>query len=186
MKKTLIISMAVCALSAFVGRAYAQDQPAYVGNKQCKNCHNKTQDGEQWNKWKASKHATAFESLATPEAKAVADKAKVDKPAAEEPRCLKCHVTASDEKTGVPAPPLTKADGVQCESCHGPASLHIADVKKARGGDKTVNVTAHIKAKPGEASCKECHNDKSPTWKGTFDFKSMSAKIAHGIPPKKK
>ncbi len=196
MKKTLVVMVAVCAVLAFVGGAYAQEA-TYIGNKQCKICHSKAEEGEQWTKWKASPHAKALEALATPEAKALADKAKLDKPAAEAPQCLKCHVTAFDEKTGAPTAPLLKEDGVQCEMCHGPASLHVADGKKFKSGDKTVNMAAHIKPTPDEAVCKGCHNEQSATWKADrytlegggkagFDFKQAAAKLAHPNPTKKK
>jgi len=184
MKKTLVVTVMVCAALAFVGAAYAQDA-TYVGNKQCKICHNKADEGEQWNKWKASKHAKALETLSAPEAKAAADKMKVAKPAAEAPECLKCHVTAFDEKTGAAPATIAKEDGVQCESCHGPASLHVADGKKFKSGDKTIVMSAHIKRGADEAICKTCHNEGSPTWKG-FDFKQASATIAHPNPAKKK
>jgi hypothetical protein len=32
-----------------------------------------------------------------------------------------------------------------------------------------------------EASCKTCHNEKSPTYKA-FDFKTMYSKIKHNVP----
>lgn len=174
-----------------VGSAFAQDA-AYVGNSQCKICHSKKEDGEAWPKWKAEKHSSAFTDLSSDAAKAAAQKAGVTKPPAEAPECLKCHVTGYDAAKGATDAKLKMEDGVQCESCHGPASLHTADGKKFKSGDKSVDMKAHIK-RPDEAVCAQCHNDKNPTWnperyttadgkKTGFDFKQASEKIAHKKP----
>ncbi len=179
-----VVLMAAVVLSvalAFALSAYAEDA-TYVGNSQCKICHNKKDEGEPWAKWKASKHATAFATLSTDAAKEAATKKGVTKPAAEAPECLKCHVTGYDAAKGVPEK-IMKEDGIQCESCHGPASLHIAAAKKFKSGDKSANPSAAIK-KGDEATCKTCHNSESPTAKA-FDFKAASETIAHKNPNKK-
>lgn len=171
--------------------AFAQDA-TYVGNSQCKICHNKKDEGEQWNKWKAEKHAKAFELLSSEESKAVAAKMGLAKPAAESPECLRCHVTAYDAATQKCADKIKLEDGVQCESCHGPSSLHIAEGKKFKSGDKTAD-PKKLAVHPDEAVCKTCHNEESPTWKadrytladGTtagFDFKQAWEKIQHMKP----
>lgn len=173
--------------------AFAQES-TYVGNSQCKICHNKKDEGEQWNKWKAELHAKAFELLSTPESEAVAKKLGLSKPAAESPECLRCHVTSYDAATQKVAEKIKMEDGVQCESCHGPSSLHIAEGKKFKSGDKTAD-PKKLAVHPDEAACKKCHNEESPTWKadrykledGTptgFDFKQAWAKIEHKKPAK--
>jgi hypothetical protein len=60
-----------------VSSAFAQEA-TYVGNSQCKVCHNKKEEGEQWTKWKASKHAQAFATLSSDAAKAGAQKKGVN------------------------------------------------------------------------------------------------------------
>jgi hypothetical protein len=35
---------------------------------------------------------------------------------------------------------------------------------------------------PADQSCTLCHNDTSPTWKGSFDKEAMVKKIAHPDP----
>ena len=185
-KKTryLVLALAIGVTFALVGSAFAQEA-TYVGNGQCKICHNKKEEGEQWTKWKAMLHAKAFETLSTDAAKAAAQKKGVAKPPAEAPECLKCHVTAFDAAKGAAPEKIVKEDGIQCESCHGPASLHTADGKKFKSGDKTVVMSAHIVGKPDESVCKKCHNEESPTAKA-LDFKASSEKIAHSNPLKKK
>lgn len=186
-----------CALIGFLSNvAVAQD---YIGHDQCKVCHNKKAEGEQWNKWKTMEHAKSIELLKSDAAKQVADKIGLKTPPAESPECLKCHVTAYDaEKKAAPAK-IKIEDGVQCESCHGPASEHQKDGKlilfqkdKAAGIDPKAHVT-----RPDEAVCVKCHNDTSPTWKADrytledgkkvgFDYKQAAAKITHPNPTKKK
>jgi len=176
---------------AFMGSlAYAQEAE-YVGNAQCKMCHNKKDEGEIWTKWNDGPHAKAFEKLGTPEAKAAAEKAGVTGSPQDAPECLSCHVTAFSKDKPLPAK-ITKENGVQCESCHGPASLHVQDGKaKMMKKDDTVDMAAHIK-KGDEATCRTCHNEKSPTWnperyttkdgaKVGFDYEQAWKKIEHKI-----
>jgi hypothetical protein len=188
MRLTMVVLLAVLVALSMSSGAFAQD---YVGNSQCKICHNKKEEGEQWTKWKAELHAKAMESLNSEEAKAMATKKGVTKPPAEAPECLKCHATAYDPATGKCPDKITMADGVQCESCHGPASAHTAEAKKFKSGDKTAKPAEKIK-RPDEAVCKKCHNEESPSWKADrygntgFDFKQAYAKIEHNNPTKKK
>ena len=171
-------------------------QAEYVGNTQCKICHNKKEEGEAWTKWKAEEHPKAFAKLADEESKAVAQKLGLSKPPSEAPECLKCHVTAYDEASGKPPAKILPADGVQCEACHGAGSLHAAEGKKFKAGDKTAK-PADKMPHPNAEACKKCHNETSPTWKPDrykladgsttgFDYDQAWAKIDHHNPLKKK
>ena len=169
----------------------------YVGNSQCKMCHNKKEEGEIWTVWSTKAHAKAYERLASPEAKAIGEKKGLAKPPQESPECLRCHVTAYDQAKKPPVPAkINMSDGVQCETCHGPASLHVQDGKAFKlKKDTSVNMAAHIK-RGDEATCRKCHNEESPTWnpekysledgsKTGFDFKMAWKKIEHKLPDKK-
>ncbi|NIA16300.1 MAG: cytochrome C554 [Nitrospiraceae bacterium] len=197
--KNPVLSMVIVAvvLSLFTLASSFAQEAAYVGNKQCKMCHNKAQEGQIWNAWSAMKHANAYKALLTDEAKAVAKEKGLEKPPAEEPECLRCHVAAYDvEKKTVP-PKLKKEDGVQCENCHGAASLHVKDGKKRKmTKDMSIDMSTHI-ARPNEKTCKGCHNEDSPNYdperytledgtKVDFDFKLAWKQIAHGNPSKAK
>lgn len=194
-KLILVSTLALAVALGMSAGAFAQDA-TYVGNSQCKICHNKKEEGEQWTKWKAENHAKAMDTLNSDAAKAAATKKGVAKPPAEAPECLKCHATGYDAATGKCPEKITMADGVQCESCHGPASAHTAEGKKFKSGDKTAKPADKI-GHPDEKICKKCHNEESPTWKADrykladgsttgFDFKQASEKIAHSNPAKKK
>jgi DnaJ-class molecular chaperone len=102
----------------------------------------------EYTSWAATKHAKAFDSL-KPE-----DRAKKE--------CVECHVTGG--KTEMP--------GVQCEACHGPGSQYktISIMK-----DKQKAIAAGLVI-PTEKNCVQCHNKKSPTFKG-FNFAEMAPKV---------
>ena len=180
----------VCAM--WLGSASAQEK-TYVGSGQCKMCHSKKETGEAYTKWKAEPHSKAVETLKTPAAQEIAKKKGLAKPANEAPECLKCHATSATAG----AEKLAVDDGVQCESCHNPASLHVADGKKIMmAKDTSVDVTKNM-PKPDHAICAKCHNDQSPTWKADryttkdgkkvgFDFDEAWKKIDHSNPTKKK
>lgn len=175
------------------------DDAEYIGNSQCKVCHNGKADGEQWNVWSKMNHAKAYESLQSDAAKAIAKERGLEKPAHESAECLKCHVTGYDAEKETFHPKLKAADAVQCESCHGPGSLHAADGKalKFKKGDAgSIDISAHI-TKITESGCVKCHNEESPTWnpekyttesgeKKGFDFKQAYDIINHPNPKKAK
>lgn len=167
----------------------------YVGNTQCKICHNNAKEGGQWDKWKAEKHSHALELLKTDEAKEVATKAGITVPPDQAPQCLKCHITGYDESKAAAPDKIKPEDGIQCESCHGPASEHLKDAKIVKmSPDKLgeVELLAHL-VRPTEETCKGCHNDTAPSWKNDrftlpsgekvgFDFKQAWEKIKHDHP----
>ena len=125
-------------------------------------CHNKPDKGEQYNKWAASPHAKAMESLKGDDAK--------------NPKCLKCHSTAASVDASLLAG-LKVEEGVTCESCHGPGSVYkSATIMKKLDLAKEKGLII-----PTEETCKKCHNEESPNYKG-FNFKEYVAKIAHDDP----
>lgn len=168
--------MALVACVALVGSVSAQEAK-YVGNAKCKVCHNKADKGKAWDTWKASKHAGAMATLKTDAAKESAKKMGVTGDPSTAPQCLECHQTGYDAAAKAAPAELVADDGVQCESCHGKASLHTEDAKKKMKGE-TVDMAAHIKKAVVEADCKKCHNEKSPNYK-PFDFKAAYEKIKH-------
>jgi hypothetical protein len=198
--KRAMWALVLLPVTLFIGLpSHGQAPDQFIGHEQCKVCHNKKAEGEQWNLWKASKHAQAVELLKGPEAKAVAEKAGLKTPPAESPECLKCHVTAYDAEKKAAPPKIKIADSVQCESCHGASAEHAKDGKVLlfdKSKAATIDVKAHL-AKIEESSCTGCHNETSPSWKTDrytnekgekvgFDFKQALAKVTHPNPLKKK
>ena len=186
MKGSSLIGLCVVVLLASV--AFAQDAE-YVSNSKCKMCHNKEDQGKIWDVWKSKAHSKAFATLQTDAAKEAAKAAGVEGEPSEAPACLKCHVTAYDVEKKAAPEAIKPEDGVQCESCHGPASLHMDDAKKKMKKEE-VDMAAHI-GHPKKEACAQCHNDGSPTWnperytlddgtKKGFDFDKAWEKIKHG------
>ena len=177
-----LYALGACTLAFAVTapRVYAGDPPAhaFVGADKCKMCHNAAAKGTQYTHWSESKHAKAYETLATEEAKkAGAAKGVADPQKADE--CLRCHVTGH----GAPADKLTDkylaTQGVTCESCHGPGG----DYWKMETMKDPAKAAAAGMVTPTEDTCKKCHNADSPSFKG-FDFTAAKAKIAHPNPQK--
>ncbi|MDP7639390.1 MAG: multiheme c-type cytochrome, partial [Candidatus Hydrogenedentes bacterium] len=73
------------------------------------------------------------------------------------------HVTGYDVEAKAFHPKLKKEDGVQCESCHGPASLHLPAGKKAKMSKDASDIELH-QTFPKAENCVKCHNDESPSW----------------------
>ena len=77
--------------------------------------------------------------------------------------CVGCHVTGWRAPGG--ACNVAAVEGrkdVQCESCHGPASLHAVDPP------------GHIQRAPGEERCRGCHTPEHST---AFDWEGYRARV---------
>ncbi len=178
MNKRLLVLIGVAAgFTAGSIIAAERDASLYVGVKSCKMCHKKAEEGEQFAKWQESKHSKAFELLGTPEAKELGKKAGVEDPQ-KSGKCLKCHSTAYNWTETVQTQEIPVEEGVSCESCHGPGKNYK---KKEIMKVKADAIAQGLIDKPKEF-CKNCHNEQSPTWKGSFDADKMFDKIKHPRP----
>ena len=174
MKRTLGLLALVAA--AVVVPSVASAQHAYVGVKACTMCHKSDKQGLQLSIWEKSKHAGAYNTLTTPRAAEVAKAKGLAKPANESPECLECHTF----KGGPDAADIKQ--GVQCESCHGPGADYKAmGVMKVRDSAVKGGLVVWADKAAIEASCKGCHNEKSPTAK-SFNFEEAWKSIAHKKP----
>lgn len=174
LKKTFIIAL----LALFAGGALQAQTFKYIGAAKCKMCHMKPAKGEQYKVWLKGPHANALKSLASDEAKAIA-KEKGIADATKDPGCLKCHTTVGHIDSKLKAG-ITTAEGVSCESCHGPGSMY-------KGASVMRNRELALKKGlilPTEEVCKTCHNPDSPTFK-PFNYAEKVAMIAHPDPSKK-
>ena len=112
--------------------------------------------GAQFTQWQGTKHAQAFATLESDHAKEVAAKAGVTGSPAEAAQCLKCHVTGYHADTALPAK-ITAKLGIQCESCHGPGSEHVAQAKKFQL-NKNKEELRPTNVRPTQDLCITCHN----------------------------
>jgi hypothetical protein len=128
----------------------------YVGNKVCADCHEK-----EYEVWKGTKHARAWETLE----KAEKDPERYGWPVTAYPDCVACHVVGYGYESGFVNPAKTEhLKDVGCEECHGPGSAHADDPTKE-------NI-----ALGGQADCYRCHDfEQSPN----FDYKERWKAIEH-------
>jgi hypothetical protein len=147
----------------------------YVGAAKCKICHNKPATGQQFKIWSESLHANAMKSLSNEKSMAYAKEHNIADPT-KEAGCIKCHSTAGSLKDSQMAG-LTIAEGVSCESCHGPGSAYKTNTIMK---DKALSVKNGLII-PDQKICEKCHNKDNPFYKD-FNFTEASKKIAHPNP----
>jgi len=180
----LVIGVALATSSA-VSQDKVPTDHAYVGAKKCMPCHMSPAKGAQYKQWMGTKHAQAYKTLGTDEAKAAAKKMGIDDPQ-KSPKCLQCHVTGYHAPDSLKTEKYAMADGVTCESCHGPGSDYWkmpVMMGIAKGSMKAADYGLEM---PTEETCMQCHlnTDKNPFSKKEFDFAAMKAKISHPNPQK--
>jgi hypothetical protein len=89
----------------------------YVGSAKCKECHE-----AEYAIWEASPHPHAYETLV--------HKAKRPTLRQYDGECVACHVVGFGNESGFTDEQHTPLlEGVGCESCHGPAGLHVQQHK---------------------------------------------------------
>ena len=175
MLKRVVVPLVIFAFAYLVTPANLLAQNSYEGVKVCGVCHKTAKSGEQLKIWEGSKHAEAYKTLSTPEAK----KYSPDVDPAKNPKCLKCHITGYGVDAKMFGKKFNVEDGVQCEACHGPGSGYKSlKVMKDKAAAVKAGLVVHEKK---SEYCVGCHNSESPTFKG-FDFDKMWAKIAHPVP----
>lgn len=140
--KRVTVADAVRILRSIVGLVAVQDlEPVptgarYLGADVCKACHS----GKHTD-WQTTRHKDAYTNLKAYEGGANANN----------PVCLACHTVGFGQEGGFVDEQTTPGlGGVQCESCHGPGSLHVQG-----GGDKT-KILGYPKALAAQV-CGKCH-----------------------------
>ena len=180
MKHLFVMSLLVLFTVVFLTAGIAGDKAAnkYVGQKACAPCHKSDKiGGNQYDVWHSSKHAQAYTALTTPAADSIAKAGGSKTAAAKTAACLECHALTADA--------ADPKDGVQCETCHGAGSAYkTMAIMKDKVKAAAAGAITYADNKAIEAKCVQCHNDKSPTFKG-FKFEEHWAKIKHGPVVKK-
>lgn len=176
MARKILLTACFMASLLYLGKTYA-DEHKYIGVSKCKICHMNDSKGNQYKHWQESKHAKAYETLASEDAKKTAEKVGLTSDPQKSSECLRCHVTAFGVKDDLKEESFNIADGVQCETCHGPGSGYkgltiMKDKQKAQEAGLIM---------PTEEICLKCHNQESPNYPG-FNFDEHYKKIAHPMP----
>ncbi len=125
----------------------------YVGSDSCAQCHAGTHKHR-----KNTRHAHAFRTLQSFRADA-------------DPTCIECHTVGFSQPSGYQRRfGDTKLVDVGCESCHGPASLHVEQYTP--GKDIT------FKFRPlGKDDCRKCHSGE---FSRPFDWDKFWHAVKHG------
>jgi 5-methylcytosine-specific restriction endonuclease McrA len=151
----------------------------YIGVKKCKSCHFK-----QWNSWRKTNMAKAFDSLKPGVKSTEKTKLKFDpnKDYTKDASCLGCHTSGFGIHGGyiVPADGDAEAKeqaednaGVTCEGCHGPGSKSVEiqeDIKENKRPYTFAELQAVGFHKAGVRSCTSCHNASDPGKEPGYHF----------------
>jgi len=130
----------------------------YVGAETCQACHPKT-----FEKWATTKHAKAYDALLNPKRNREYDA-----------ECISCHTTGFKYDTGwVSAEKTPYLKRNQCENCHGPGSLHIAEPDNLTYR-KPMAMTAEMADRNG--FCINCHDEDNDH---NFTFAARYSQIFH-------
>ncbi|MDP6849565.1 MAG: cytochrome c family protein [Planctomycetota bacterium] len=162
---------------------------SFIGAKKCKNCHKAKSQGAIYSIWESNPHAQAFDTLKGEEAAKVAKEHGIEK-AWEAPECLRCHTTGYGFGKKRVKRTLKKEQGVGCESCHGPGSLHnktrlkIANSMEEGEPEWLPELPRDETLLPDEAVCVSCHNEESPTYR-KFEYGKRLKEIEHLHPNRK-
>jgi hypothetical protein len=109
----------------------ATDEPRYVGMERCKECH--PEDVKTYSEWKYSRNFRILEMRGKEH----------------DPKCVACHTTGYGQPGGfVSVEETPHMKNVQCESCHGPASMHIK-APTVEEHQKTLSIPKNV--------CTTCH-----------------------------
>jgi excinuclease UvrABC ATPase subunit len=178
-KNFLLPILIIIAALSYYGFFILDGKHAYVGTKTCSMCHKKDDTGAQYAIWEASRHAQAYKTLQSEAADDIAKERGFTTKAAETEACLKCHVSGYNIDAALLSDKFSMADGVQCETCHGPGSAY--KTKKIMESRKLSVENGLIVFEKTEELCTGCHNEESPSFKG-FNFEEMWDKIKHPNP----
>ena len=132
------------ALDKAVGAAnlrHAQPPPkappgraSFVGDQACTKCHTRAAAF-----WKTTVHAHAWKTL-------------VEGGKTGDDECVSCHVTGYGEVGGSSLGFTRKLEAIQCETCHGPGSVHVAE--------EGLEDPPAVRLSTTESTCQRCHNLK--------------------------
>jgi Cytochrome c554 and c-prime len=109
-------------------------RPSFVGMAKCAPCHKAAVAF-----WGSTVHAHAWQTL-------------VDVGKQADYKCVGCHVTGYGQVGGSSLGHTRRLENVQCETCHGPGSLHV----EAKGLEDPPSVHRQTP----ETTCTGCHNER--------------------------
>lgn len=176
-----VVSLPFTSFSA--SYASSGKEPIFLGAQACGRCHDGPSMGNQFSKWRLSKHAQAKAALSRPESIEIAKLSGITEPPHTSKMCLGCHATASEEENWQRSEEFHVADGLQCEACHGPGSEYATDEIMR---DKKRAMQNGLLMPDKNESCLRCHRVKGSheavLKKVPFDTNAAWAAIEHSLP----
>ncbi len=176
----MVCLMLFLSHAAFANPPGMVRHPVFVGAKVCAECHDGNAMGDQFRNWMHSRHATAYTSLAKPEARQIAKWSGITTAPQESPLCLGCHATGAEAEPWEKDPTFVLQEGVQCEKCHGPGSEYMdADTMRNREAAMLAGLNM-----PTREDCMNCHMEKGSHRmvlgpRSSFDVEQAWERIAH-------
>jgi len=154
--------------------------PKYVGVEKCISCHRADSLGNQFRRWLGTPHSRSWVMLQMKKAREHAHGMGVEDPQ-KSLLCLKCHATAAED-TSLWYRSFHPEDGVQCEACHGPGSVHAElMMEQMEAGGEGVPEGAMLPKPKGEKFCLTCHQG-APHPVEKFYYKKAWKRICHPLP----
>ena len=136
-KKAIFLMIILCAYMVVQSRISitlaekAKEDPYYVGMEKCNECH--PEHVKTYSGWKYSRNFRILEM----------------RHKEHDPECLPCHTTGYGEPGGfVSVEETPHMKNIQCEVCHGPASLHLK-APTVEEHQRTLSIPTNI--------CTRCH-----------------------------
>ncbi len=139
-------------------RAQADELPSYVGEAVCQECHSPGHGRRPCLLGTIAEHNRAYQTLGKLEAGHIASVSGVTEKPRESRICLGCHATGSDAGPRWMTSTFNIADGVQCETCHGAGSLHVAAYSSSED-NRSLDRQQGI-GRGNRAECVACHVDR--------------------------
>ena len=176
------ILMIFCLAGSLIfARPGGERKAKYIGAEMCISCHRADSLGNQFRRWLGTSHSRSWVMLQGKEAKKLAREMGIEDPQ-KSPLCLKCHAPAFRD-TSLWCKTFHPEDGVQCEACHGPGSIHAEFMRKQMevGKGKMSEEAMLPKPSGGEKFCLTCHQ-RAPHPMGEFCYKKAWKRICHPLP----
>ncbi len=153
-----------------------KQQAKYVGPQVCKECH-----PTSWKKWIGQRHSRTTVVLQTRLAQDIATREGQEPCCLPDDRtCLGCHGTGVVDGRIMPHEEgFHPEEGVTCEACHGPASIHVA---AARAHTQRPGLVSSLLHPPKD--CKTCHAPRESHERSRmhrFDEAKFRKMIDHGV-----
>ncbi len=199
-KSLLLLTAAMLVLMLAAVSSYSEppEEPArYVGAAVCGECHGKAEMGGQFQKWTASLHArtylmpgTGYTEMIDPQATGFTEVgygraiAKEAERLGTETNCLECHAAGTMVDEALREPTFYIEDGTQCETCHGPGSVHAAMMKAViEQSPRQIPAEARMPRLTLEDCTQTCHREKPSHGILEFPFNPEKAweEIAHPL-----